>query len=225
MNDLQRIEDMMKLQGTMNALVNSDWRTAEYNWRDAIMLEAAEAFDHTSWKWWKDTTKEPDWGQIKLEVIDIWHFVLSTALEEEMTAEKILGIKPSNMETLGIKTLDQTTLRNIIRILISDSLGGSHNRLVEDMYLLTHAVGMSLEDVYNLYVPKNVLNIFRQNNGYKDGAYLKNWNANKFDPDMVIEDNQVLTAIVETTKPELLTAEFLMERLTTEYAKVKESKA
>lgn len=222
MNNLRRIEDMVKLQVEMNSLVNPNWDTANYQWRDAIMLEAAEAFDHTSWKWWKDTSKEPDWGQMRLEVIDIWHFMLSVAIEAEYPAEEILDSRwEEDYENIPKK--NQDAIRDIIRELISDSVRGSDAELLDDVFALTAALGMSIEDVYNLYVSKNVLNIFRQKNGYKAGTYLKNWNTNKFDVDTVIEDNQVLTAIVETTKPELLTAEFLTQRLTEEYEKVKEA--
>jgi dimeric dUTPase (all-alpha-NTP-PPase superfamily) len=215
---------MLKLQGTMNALVNPDWKNANYNWRDAIMLEAAEAFNHTSWKWWKDTSKKPDWGQIKLEVIDIWHFILSIAIENDMTAEEILNSRWTEDELGDLPIMDQEALRDVLREVISDSVRSSDIELLDDIFVLTVSVGMTLEDVYNLYVPKNVLNIFRQNNGYKAGTYIKNWNSNKFDMETVIEDNQVLTSIVETTKPELLTAELLTGRLYVEYEKVKETK-
>ena len=36
---------------------------------------------------------------------------------------------------------------------------------------------MSNEDVYIAYIVKNCLNKFRQNNGYKDGTYIKYWNG------------------------------------------------
>ena len=36
---------------------------------------------------------------------------------------------------------------------------------------------MSNEDVYIDYITKNCLNKFRQDNGYKDGSYIKNWNG------------------------------------------------
>jgi hypothetical protein len=34
---------------------------------------------------------------------------------------------------------------------------------------------LSLDDLYQLYICKNVLNWFRQDNGYADGRYEKIW--------------------------------------------------
>jgi uncharacterized protein with FMN-binding domain len=35
----------------------------------------------------------------------------------------------------------------------------------------------TFEDVYRLYIGKNCLNQFRQDNGYKDGSYTKIWDG------------------------------------------------
>ena len=43
------------------------------------------------------------------------------------------------------------------------------------------------------YVGKNTLNFFRQDNGYKDGTYIKEWDG--------LEDNEVLVEILETLDP------------------------
>jgi hypothetical protein len=43
-----------------------------------------------------------------------------------------------------------------------------------------------------MYIGKNALNIFRQNNGYKDGTYVKIWSDK--------EDNEYLTHFLKTAK-------------------------
>ena len=45
---------------------------------------------------------------------------------------------------------------------------------------------MTLDDLYVAYVGKNVLNFFRQDFGYKDGTYKKNW-AGREDNEHLIE--------------------------------------
>ncbi len=45
------------------------------------------------------------------------------------------------------------------------------------------------------YVGKNVLNVFRQDHGYKDGTYLKEWNGK--------EDNEHLVEILIQLDPEI----------------------
>ena len=50
------------------------------------------------------------------------------------------------------------------------------------------ACEMSWNDAYTQYVSKNVLNIFRQQHGYKEGTYIKIWNGE--------EDNVVLARLL-----------------------------
>ena len=53
---------------------------------------------------------------------------------------------------------------------------------------------MSLDELYRGYVGKNVLNFFRQDHGYKDGSYVKQWNGR--------EDNEHLVDILTTLDSE-----------------------
>ena len=49
--------------------------------------------------------------------------------------------------------------------------------------------GLTWESLYQLYMAKNVLNMFRQANGYKDGTYVKTWDG--------LEDNVILMGIIK----------------------------
>jgi hypothetical protein len=49
-------------------------------------------------------------------------------------------------------------------------------------------IDMDFDQLYRLYVGKNVLNFFRQDHGYKDGSYIKVWNG--------LEDNEHLTDLL-----------------------------
>ena len=48
-------------------------------------------------------------------------------------------------------------------------------------------LGKTKEDIFKYYLVKNLLNIFRQDNGYKTGEYIKDWNGE--------EDNAVCLEI------------------------------
>lgn len=55
----------------------------------AIVHEAIELQDLTSWKWWK----RPSGFEIEMaqtELIDILHFVIQAAIELQMTPQKVL---------------------------------------------------------------------------------------------------------------------------------------
>ena len=72
-------------------------------------------------------------------------------------------------------------------------------QLIKDFFELTVMSGLDLQTLYRLYVGKNILNQFRQDNGYKEGTYIKVWNGD--------EDNVVMKKIWEKNTeitPELL---------------------
>jgi dimeric dUTPase (all-alpha-NTP-PPase superfamily) len=55
----------------------------------AVIHEAIELQDLTSWKWWKRSTIF-ETEKAQTELIDILHFVIQTAIELEMTPQKVL---------------------------------------------------------------------------------------------------------------------------------------
>ena len=55
----------------------------------AIIHEAVELQHTTNWKWWKNPVPFNKDGA-KEELIDIWHFVVQTSLELNLTPEDIL---------------------------------------------------------------------------------------------------------------------------------------
>jgi hypothetical protein len=56
---------------------------------------------------------------------------------------------------------------------------------------------MAFDELYEIYVGKNVLNMFRQDHGYKEGTYLKIWQGR--------EDNEHLADIMRTLDSDLAT--------------------
>jgi hypothetical protein len=68
-------------------------------------------------------------------------------------------------------------------------------------------MGMDVPELYKRYVVKNQLNTFRQDHGYKEGTYVKIWDA--------VEDNVVAFNIMDE-HPDL-TPEQLYKKLEAEY--------
>ena len=62
---------------------------------------------------------------------------------------------------------------------------------------------MSFEQLYRGYVGKNVLNFFRQDNGYKDGSYRKHWHDGREDNEHLVEAVLSLDATKLEFKDEL----------------------
>ena len=55
----------------------------------AMIHEAVELQRTTNWKWWKKPT-EFNKLEAREELIDIWHFLIQTSLELELTPDDIL---------------------------------------------------------------------------------------------------------------------------------------
>jgi dimeric dUTPase (all-alpha-NTP-PPase superfamily) len=178
----QKIITMLGLQDSMNTKVNTDWRSAENEWYRAIWMEASEMLEHYGWKWWKK--QEPDVMQVKLEVVDIVHFALSIRLEQnktlDETAELIASEFKNSMQAEDIKK----SIECLALLTLTDQ--GAHFTFIAG---IMKQLNMSFDELYEIYVGKNVLNMFRQDNGYKEGTYKKMWNGR--------EDNEYLADILK----------------------------
>lgn len=202
-----QLASQLALQRTLNAAVNPDWLKAGYAWHRAIMVEAVEALDHYGWKWWKKS--EPDVAQVQIELVDIWHFVLSATLvgtsgDEEWAADSLL----SRFESFPPGARGGTSVPMLFDLLAGDAAGGHFNPGVFDE--LMHRLEFSWDRLHGMYIAKNVLNIFRQAHGYKQGTYVKEWFGK--------EDNVVLADLL-AARPDA-TPEQLTEKLESIYTQV-----
>lgn len=194
----ERLMTMLQMQDSMNKKVNPDWLAANYPWTRAIVVEGAEALEHYGWKWWKK--QEPDLAQFKIELVDIWHFILSHYVRRndghlESACGTILGMLTASYFEQGLSVgprfhyFEDSSILQLLEQLIGLAASGSTNpRLFE---VIMQRVDMSWDELYRSYVGKNVLNFFRQDHGYKDGTYRKIWNGE--------EDNVWLARIMEQT--------------------------
>ena len=179
----QQIMTMLDLQNDMNSKVHADWRTQDFEWYRAIWIECAELLDHYGWKWWKKQT--PDIDQIALELVDIWHFGLSLMLlsndSKDVLVDQVeqIFISPVISDDFAID-LESFTEKTLI----------TKDFDLQGFARLMAGINMDFETLYVGYVGKNVLNFFRQDYGYKDGSYVKQWNG--------VEDNEHLVQIVST---------------------------
>ena len=180
-----RIHVMLALQEEMNCIVHPQWKTQGYAWHRALWLECAELLEHCSWKWWKQ--QETDLMQVRLEAVDIWHFGLSALLAaeaKETAAGAIAAGLRTTAESLDVSAAVEALVLHVLR---------ERTFSVPLFHCLMHAIDMDFDDLYARYVGKNVLNLFRQRHGYRDGSYRKQWNGR--------EDNCHLEEIMARCDP------------------------
>ncbi|MDR3177896.1 MAG: dUTP diphosphatase [Campylobacteraceae bacterium] len=225
MTNKDYLKTMLELQQSLNDDTNGIGWEKGYtktnniiNWRRCIYMECAELVDSFNWKHWKDLNKPIDWENVRVEIVDIWHFIMSLLLERyKLNAlgdintiisniENIQGFKQFCNEPFQTDGVNSFEIINDIETLINKSTNKDltlFDPMLTDYFALSLKCGVNLHLLYRYYVAKNVLNRFRQNHGYKDGTYRKIWNGK--------EDNVVMLEIL--TKHKNLTIDELYAKL------------
>lgn len=222
---MSQVLEMLKLQQELNDNTNGlNWEAGItkngklIDWRRCIYLEAAELVESYPWKHWKNIDASPDYDNIKIELVDIWHFVMSEALrlykiENKGSIEELADkIKQMNAYTLLVEGCDQKhdyyteihLVEEMIKILFCSE---EIDELMELFLNVTAKLGLNLQTLYALYIGKNILNKFRQDHGYKEGSYIKEWNG--------VEDNVIMQSILISDQE--ITADKLYQALKASY--------
>lgn len=205
-----KIKEMANMQVELNNATNGDeWihgynnSGRDINWMRCARMELNEAIDQSlSWKHWKDVGKEQysylndsSEHNLKIELIDTWHFILSEAIAKGWVDEliKIFNSLYSGKYNLNKKEL-VIAIEDVQKLTFEyeyyESIDNFRELLRAFIILLLSQI--SFDELYKTYILKNVLNLFRQNNGYKDGTYKKIWNNR--------EDNEYLNDYVKNSK-------------------------
>jgi dimeric dUTPase (all-alpha-NTP-PPase superfamily) len=216
---MDKIFLMLQLQAQLNEATNGeDWtkgitkNAKEINWRRCIYMECAETIDSFSWKHWKSINKETDWENVQIEVVDIWHFIMSLAIEEyaktmrgtvedlaiNIASQQSYTLLEVQNDTFGTQSEVIAKVEELMRLTLSKE-EIEIERIVSEFFELVLLSGLDLQSLYRLYVGKNILNQLRQDNGYKEGTYIKEWDGK--------EDNVVMKELWEedeNLKPDVL---------------------
>lgn len=192
---------MLTLQYRMNDKVDAQWLEKKFPYLRAVVIEAAEAIEHHGWKWWKK--QERDLPQLQMEIIDIWHFILSdillrTAGNHDQAVEFLRAANAPHNSVCSVKfdgqefELDTMSLLSKLELLIGISAARRLDLLLFRSIMLD--CELSWNSLYKQYVSKNILNMFRQEHGYKEGTYQKLWHGR--------EDNEHLVELMDSLDAE-----------------------
>ena len=139
----EQASTMLSLQTSMNIKVDPNWVEARYPYLRAVVIEAAEAIEHHGWKWWKK--QEKDLPQLQMELIDIWHFILSeillrnqadqdkslTALADLLSESSTLNVIHFDNRQFLINELDKLSLTKTFACKSALDFASSNDLLVE----------------------------------------------------------------------------------------------
>ena len=184
----------------MNAKVDPNWVSARYPYMRAVVIEAAEAIEHHGWKWWKKQSL--DLPQLQMELIDIWHFLLSEILLQETgseeaaldsLSEQLQAIEPGKQVIFDDKQYDLGEMGLLEHLELLIALAAARRIELSVFAAIMSNCQMDWTELYCQYVGKNVLNFFRQDNGYQEGTYQKMWKGR--------EDNEYLVEAMALLDP------------------------
>lgn len=174
---------MLEMQDAMNTKVADNWFAQGFEWYRAIWIECGEMLEHYGWKWWKH--QKPDAEQVKMELVDIFHFGLSSRIDGETSYQVIA----ENLVDEITQPLTKGDFKQTLEVLAAEAVANKHFDGCSFAGCMAQ-MDMPFEELYKSYVGKNTLNFFRQDHGYKDGSYIKEWSGR--------EDNEYLVDILNS---------------------------
>ncbi|KAB0582011.1 dUTP diphosphatase [Campylobacter sputorum] len=211
MDYIKMLKTMLDMQQRLNDQTCGEGWESGYtkdgkliSWKRCIYMECAELINSFSWKHWKNISQSADMQNARIEVVDIWHFIMSLMLEyytsnsigdKDILSEHISSVsgfsKFCNGSYIGGSHSDYEIV-NDIESLIHKCSGFSYKLedILTNYFRIALSCGVNLNVLFKLYIGKNVLNRFRQEHGYKDGKYKKYWNGK--------EDNEIMNAILDS---------------------------
>lgn len=207
MENYKKVKEMFLMQQALNDETNGvGWEDGYtkngklINWKRCIYMECAELIDSFAWKHWKNISAAPDVNNIVIEIVDIWHFVMSYILEQYYGSKEIdhivsdvtavSGFAEFSSYAYDVREYSIYEIVNDIELIIHETSGFELQigELLTDFFRVAIKCGVSLDILFEKYIGKNVLNKFRQDHGYKEGSYRKIWGD--------LEDNEVLIEVL-----------------------------
>ena len=223
-----KLEEMFLLQKKLNDDTNgANWELGinkfdkEINWLRCIHMEVAELIDSTPWKHWKNISQAPDLDNIHIELVDVWHFLMSYILQETNIPKAVSLVNTHCIyEAVATEDIDPKLIvkeaEKLSYIAFAIETGNMPafsgvERFIDQFFRCCKLSGLSFTWLQKIYIGKNCLNKFRQDNGYKEGTYIKVWNG--------LEDNVIMLNILEEIED--LTFDIVYKKLQNTYNDLK----
>jgi len=167
-----------------------------HNWRESVSLEQqisavqtelAEWFESAprsggvvtngvfGWKWWKRNLSDDNQNK-RIEVIDVWHFMMSTWLllgNKETISHFINEFTPIENDFSNLQNIHRTFASYVVFCFEKELENAIFTGMNLIHYLMLETDGMNWEDLEIGYFLKNKLNHTRVKGGYQDGNYQK----------------------------------------------------
>lgn len=162
MTDVAMINEMARMQSQLDAdLLEKGKQLGKIEKYDlerekiALIDELGELVHELkgNWCWWKATQKPVDQAKVLEELVDCWHFVLSTRTYAGVNCEYI---NYDRIRKLSVELPCSVLITNII----------DRPCTYDYIIALSYYLHFTITDVYNEYIRKNKINYERIASGY-----------------------------------------------------------
>jgi len=143
-----------------------------------------------------------------MELVDIWHFILSAILintqgDQQLASTQLFNNSDNQQQVeFDSNTYVFKDMQLLDKLELLVGLSASRRICLPLFTELMQDCGMDWNEMYRQYVGKNVLNFFRQDHGYKEGSYIKIWEKRE-DNEHLVEIMNVLDATSEKFQQQL----------------------
>lgn len=194
-----RIEAMLDNQNKLNNRtaglewtdgVTKDGRTID--WLRCIRGESNELRNSYPWEHWSKLDVSPDIDNAYVEVVDLWHFIMSyvISLKTEMSFKELAVIINKIYTDKRLSVEEDIVLLTECLDKATYTQSNKCDYIVYKFIKILDGLDMSFDALESLYYGKSTLNRFRQDNGYKENTYKKLWDGE--------EDNVYMVNIVKS---------------------------
>ncbi len=202
----KEINQLMKIMFNMQLQYNNKYNGEEWisnitregreiDFETCIITEMMELLDSIQWKHWTDTLTKTDMDNVKVEVVDIWHFILGMLIQKihkTIPSEEYYNIVYSYENTvkygqeLGCVCYDKRKpekgideLRALVKRFLKErvTLDTIMPSFLAIMEVLKVKFDFGWQELFDLYSGKSALNRLRQDNGYLESLYTKQWDG------------------------------------------------
>ena len=164
----EQLTQMFLMQKTLNQNILKEFgqeAMTEEKLQMAIIDELGELTHELKgeWCWWKKSQKPVDRKRVLEELVDIYHFVMTSEMERRYSSTDEAIDSILNKYEFSINHFDELE-KERLDYLIGD-ISATCDKLGE-LLKLTKCLGFKFDEVYQEYLNKNKINYERLKNGY-----------------------------------------------------------
>lgn len=218
-----QLATMVQLQHEANSVMSDNWLLSDNStiwYFRAGAQELSELVGHLGIKWWKNEhptieLETSSWEQAVMELVDYIHFSISDVTRTYAENGSFDHAEIADVLTIQADVAETKQCNSRVEIIgeVEKSIATILNCKTASWVHAIHiadAMGLDGNDIFNMYMSKNLLNKFRTSNGQREGTYMKIWDG--------VEDNVYLVKYLnEALSDDNLDIDTILGRLTATY--------